>query len=180
VAKKFIAAFALALIALFAVPTAANAAGYVPQSSITVTDSTPAPGVPTTISFAAGAFLGSENVVFTLTGENAVGATLASFKAVVNTKSITKVAAASGSTSLVVTLPLNAVGTYTVTATGATSGNVATAALTVTPAVGSSSALPHTGSDVSGLLFWAAGGILLLVAGLVVVLTVVRRQRAIA
>ena len=53
--KKSFAAIVIAIAAVFAMPVAANAADpYVPDSNITATDSTPAPGQPVTVNFGWG------------------------------------------------------------------------------------------------------------------------------
>lgn len=182
--KKSFAAIALAVLAVIAVPTAANAAGYVPVGNISVSGAV-IPGGAVTVAFTDGSFTPGESVSFTLSGENASGATLAVVKAVVDTSSLVKTASASGAVALDVTLPTNASGTYTTTATGLTSGTVGTASLTVasadaTPAGSGSSAggLASTGYDAPMLAIWAAAGALLLGVALMVALTVVRRQRA--
>ena len=181
-AKKTFAAIALAVLAVFAVPAAANAAGYVPEGNVTVSDSTVEPGQTVTVGFSADSFTPGESVSFTLTGENAAGATLATVKAVVNSTSITKTASATGAVSVAVTLPTNAVGSYTLTGTGLTSGSVGTATLSVVAAdsatVVKAGGLASTGYDAPMLAIWAAAGALLLGIALVTVLTVVRRQRA--
>ncbi|PXA70000.1 sortase [Cryobacterium arcticum] len=184
--KKSLAAIALAVLAIFAVPAAANAAGYVPVGNITVSGAV-TPGSVVTVSFTDGSFTPGEDVSFTLTGENAVGATLATFKSVVNSQSLVKTASDTGAVSLDVKLPTDATGTYTVTATGLTSGTVGTASLTVGSAdagTGSSDSaaggLASTGYNTPMLAIWGAAGALLLGVALVVVLGVVRRQRATA
>ncbi|RJT91031.1 sortase [Cryobacterium melibiosiphilum] len=167
---------ALAILAVFAVPAAANAAGYVPADSITVSGDVVAGGT-VTVAFADGAFTPGEDVSFAVTGSGT--ATLSAFKAA--TVTLVKTASASGAASVNVTLPVDATGTYSVTATGLTSGTVGTAALTVTvldSATGGG--LASTGYDAPVLLIWGAGGALLLGIALVVVLTIVRRQRATA
>lgn len=184
--KKVLAVLALTLAGVFALPMAANAAGYVPSSNVTVSNSNPAPGQTVIVSFKSGSFLPGENVQFTLTGEDAASASLASLRAVINSKSIVKPATSSGAVSVSVTLPTDATGTYTLTATGATSGNVGTVSLTVTPLdtgtgsgpVSSSGGLAHTGSTISLIAIWAAGGVVLLGAAFVAVNVIVRRQRA--
>ncbi|WEO77992.1 sortase [Cryobacterium sp. SO2] len=180
--KKSVAAIALAVLAVFAVPAAANAAGYVPEGNITVTDATPAPGETVTVGFADASFTPGESVSFTLTGENAAGATLATIKAVVNSTSITKTAATDGAVSVAVTLPANATGSYALSGTGLTSGSVGTATLTAVAADAGTAAatggLASTGYDAPMLAIWAAAGALLLGVALMVALTVVRRQRA--
>ena len=184
--KKSLAAAALVVLAVFAVPAAANAAGYVPEGNIFVTGAVTA-GATVTVGFTDGSFTPGEDVSFTLTGENAAGATLASFKSVVNSQSVVKTATASGAVSLDVTLPTDASGTYTVTATGLTSGTVGSASLTVgstDAGTGSSDSaaggLASTGYNTPMLAIWGAAGALLLGVALVVVLGVVRRQRATA
>jgi len=182
-AKKTFAAIALAVLAVFAVPAAANAAGYVPEGNVTVSDSTVEPGQTVSVSFDDASFAAGESVSFTLTGENAAGATLATIKAVVNSTSITKTASAAGAVNVAVTLPTNASGSYTLTGTGLTSANVGTATLTAVAADSAAAAnggLASTGYNAPMLAIWAAAGALLLGIALVVVLTVVRRQRATA
>jgi len=184
--KKALAAAALVVVAIFAVPTAAQAA-YVPDSLITAPGAI-APGGTGTIGFGAGAFTPGESVSFTLTGENASGATLASVVTAVSSTSTSKTASASGATSVSVTLPSNASGSYTLTATGASSGNIASVSLSAGTAGGSGtgtdtgtgtgSGLPNTGAMDPTLGIWAGGGLLALGAAFVIVLTVVRRQKA--
>jgi hypothetical protein len=187
--KKSFAAIALAVLAIIAVPTAANAAGYVPVGNVAVSGAV-VPGGTVEVGFAAGSFTPGESVSFTLTGENAVGATLAAFKSVVNSQSLVKTATDTGAVSLAVGLPSDASGTYTVTGTGLTSGTVGTASLTVASADGAAGngngtgadaangGLASTGYDAPMLAIWAAGGALMLGIALMVALTVVRRQRA--
>jgi hypothetical protein len=185
--KKSLAVAALAVLAVFSVPAAANAAGYVPQGNIIV-EGTPAPGAVVEVIFTDGSFTPGEDVSFTLTGENAVGATLASLRAVVNSQSLVKPATGTGAVSLDVTLPTDATGSYSVTATGLTSGTVGAASITVAAAdggagagngtSGSDSGLASTGYNAPMLAIWAGAGALLLGIALVVVLGIVRRQRA--
>ncbi|PSL38911.1 hypothetical protein CLV49_2541 [Labedella gwakjiensis] len=174
--KKIIAGAGIALVALFAVPTAAQAL-YAPEDSITVTG-TPAPGGTVTVTIDA-AFTPGEDVSFTLTGENASAATLAVFKAAVETKSLTKAADASGSAALDVTLPANASGTYTITGTGLSSGIVGTAAVTVVAGDGSGTddgdGLAVTGGTALTAI-WIAGGALAL--GIVLLLVRTMRRKA--
>ena len=186
--KKSFAAIALAVLAVFAVPAAANAAGYVPDGNIVVSGDIE-PGATVTVAFTAGSFTPGEPVSFTLTGENAAGATLATFKSVVNSQSLVKTATGTGAVALDVTLPTNASGTYTTTATGLTSGTVGTASLTVAAADSATGAgtgtsvgggLASTGYNAPMLAIWGGAGALLLGVALVVVLGVVRRQRATA
>jgi phage tail sheath gpL-like len=172
--KKTLAIAALAFLAVVGTPLAANAAGYVPSSNVTVSGTVTAGGT-VTVSFAAGSFTSGETVSFSVTGSGT--ATISAFRAA--TVTATKVATSSGAVSANVTLPANATGTYTLTATGLTSGNIGTAALTVVPAdPGTAAALPHTGSTLPMLLIWIAGGAVALGLALYLVLGLVRRQRA--
>ena len=170
--KKTFAVIALAALAVLAGPVAANAATpYVPNSNIAVTGSTTAGGT-SVITFASGSFTGnggSENVAFQVSGSGT--ATLSAVHSAV--VSLTK-AATAGGVVINVKLPAGATGTYTVTATGATSGIVGTASITVKAADG----LPFTGASVSPLIIWGTGGVLLLGIALLLVRGIVRRQRA--
>ncbi|MBD8535924.1 hypothetical protein [Plantibacter sp. CFBP 13570] len=175
--KKITAVFALALAGLFVAPVAANAS-YVPNSSTSVSGSV-TPGGTSTVAFGDGAFQPGETVSFTLTGENASGATLAA----VDSKSLEKAASAAGAVNLNVTLPSNATGTYTVTAVGLTSGTPGTATLTVTAAGAGGSGdndndLADTGFGAPAFVVWGAAGAVALGAALIAVLVMVRRQRA--
>jgi hypothetical protein len=178
--KKLIAAVVLAGAALLATPAAANAAGYVPTTSVTVTGSTVAGGT-TVLNFAPGSFVGNETVNISVTGAGAV--TLGALPTTTVTKAYT--ASATGAVAPRITLPAGATGSYTVRAAGATSGNVYSTALTAVPAAGTAAAaagtgtgsLAFTGSTVSMLALWVAGGAVVLGGGLLVVRTSVRRQR---
>ena len=175
--KKILAIAALAIGAILVVPAAANAA-YVANDHVVVSGSS-APGGTAVVTFKDGSFTPGETVSFSVTGEGPI--TLSAVNAAVVTATSTKVASATGSVVLNVTLPANATGSYTVTATGLTSGNVGTATITVRSAdAGAGAKLPFTGANISPLIIWGAGGILLLGVALLVVLAVVRRQRAIA
>lgn len=178
--KKTFAVIALAVLAVFAVPAAANAAGYVPSDKVNVNGSATA-GAALDIIFADGSFGGrgtGEKVSFAVSGRGS--AKLANFKA--ETMTTVKSTDAQGAVSLTVTLPADATGSYTVTGTGLTSGTVGTATLTVAAADAGADAtgdnLADTGFDAPVLLIWSAAGALLLGAALVIVLGIVRRQRA--
>lgn len=175
-ARNVFAMIALAILAVFAAPAAANAAGYVPVGNVVVSGDVVAGGT-VTVAFADTSFTPGEDVSFACTGSGT--ATLSAVKAATTT--LVKTASATGSVSVNVTLPVDATGTYTLTATGLTSGTVGTAALTVSTADSSASGgLASTGFDAPMLLIWSAGGALLLGIALVVVLSMVRRQRATA
>lgn len=180
--KKTIAAVVLAAAAFVAIPTAANAAGYVPASNVSVSGPVVSGGTAT-VGFAAGSFAPNETVTVSVTGAGAV--TLGALP--ITTVSKTYTASSNGAASVSVTLPQGASGTYSLTATGATSGNVATSALTVVPADGAAvpaagagagdGELAFTGSTVSVLAAWVAGGAVVLGGGLLLVRGSVRRQR---
>ncbi|MBF4582930.1 sortase [Curtobacterium sp. VKM Ac-2865] len=179
--KKLIAAVVLAGAALIATPAAANAAGYVPTSNVSVSGSSVAGGT-TVINFGPGSFVGNETVNISVTGAGAV--TLGALPTTTVSKAY--VASASGAVNPRITLPAGASGTYTLTATGATSGNVGTAAVTATPAAGAAAvggagsgtgSLAFTGGTISALALWVGGGAVVLGGGLLVVRGSVRRQR---
>jgi hypothetical protein len=171
--KKALAGASIALALLIATPVAANAV-YVPAENATVSDSTPAPGQAVTVAFANESFTAGESVSFSVTGEGAV--TIAA----ITTASVTKVASAAGAASAVVTPPANATGTYTVTATGLSSGRVGTAALTVVAvsADGTAVTLPFTGGTLPIAAIWIAGGVLVLGVVLLSVVGIRRRSAA--
>ena len=173
--KKAFAVIALAILAIFAVPAAASAAGYVPADNVSVVGTVSAGGT-VAVNFSSGSFTGGEQVSFAVTGSGTV--TLSVFKAA--TVTLVKSATAGGAASVNVTLPVDATGSYTTTATGLSSGTVGTATLTVAAADSGSvgEGLSGTGYDAPVLLIWGAAGSLLLGIALIVVLGVVRRQRA--
>jgi hypothetical protein len=190
--KKALAVLAVAFVALVAAPSAANAA-YVPSNNITVSGNA-TPGGTVTVNFAAGSFAPNETVSASVSGNTPV--TLSAVKAAVVT-SFTKQASATGAVAFNVTLPTNASGTYTLTATGLTSGNVGTAAITVVPGAngagladtGSSTstgasmgnaggaALAETGATLPMLMVWIGGGALVLGVAIVGTVGFVRKQR---
>ena len=158
--EKSLAAAALAALAVFAVPAAANAAGYVPDSNISVSGAVTPDGT-VEVTFTEGSFTPGEEVSFTLTGENADSATLATFKAGVTSQSLVTTATDDGAVALDVTLPKDVSGTFTTTATGLSSGTVGTASLTggaadAGAAAGFDSDLASTGYNTPMLAIWAA------------------------
>ncbi|WP_460776114.1 hypothetical protein [Microbacterium sp. GXF7504] len=164
-----LAAIAVAIVALVAAPAAANAA-YTPSPQGGTTTFTAAPGGSVSVPYTG--FQPGETVRFSLTGENANGATLALVKTAVETKTFDKAASASGAVTVTVTLPSNATGAYTLSAQGLTSG---TSAAAVTINAGQVPAA--TGVDSASLMgVWIGGGVLLL-GGLAVTVFAVRRQR---
>ncbi|WP_295844816.1 LPXTG cell wall anchor domain-containing protein [uncultured Microbacterium sp.] len=164
--KKAGVTAALAGALLFAAPAVAQA--YVPTAPGTQTVTITNNG-PVTFNVAPGA-----TVNFVLVGYNANQAGLATANLPVSSKSITKVADASGNATAVVTLPADARGTYTLSATptGGTAGGSGNNA-------GGSTGLPATGFDANSMLgIWVGGGALVLAGGTIAVATTVRRNRA--
>ena len=180
--KKLIAAVVLAGAALLATPAVANAAGYTPDSSVSVSGNYAAGGTAA-VSFTPGAFQDNETVNVQVTGAGAV--TLGALPTTTVSKSYT--ASSDGSLVVRVTFPAGASGTYNLTATGATSGVVGLASFTVAPADaaaaaasgsnGTNGTLAFTGGTISALALWVGGGAVLLGGGLLVVRGSVRRQR---
>ena len=173
---KLFATLAVAGVLALGSPIAANA--YTPSGPESGT-TTIVPGGSATITFTG--FQPDEDVVFTLTGQNASGATLASVVAAVESISATKTADAEGAATVTVTLPTNAYGTYTLTADGQTSGASASTTLDTGVAApeedDSDNSLSPTGNDVSSLGLWVGGGALVLGGAAIVAATAVRRQR---
>ncbi|MEA5456984.1 hypothetical protein SPF06_19855 [Sinomonas sp. JGH33] len=183
--KKAFAVVAFALLAVVGAPAAANAAGYVPSGNVTVSG-TATPGGTVTVNFAAGSYLPGEQVSVSVNGATSV--TLSVVKAALTT--FTKPASSTGAFSVNVTLPTDATGTYTLTATGLTSGNVGTASITTVPAslantgggaslanTGGGAALANTGATLPMLMIWIGAGALVLGGAIVGTLAFVRRQR---
>lgn len=163
--NRFLTAAASAAVAatlVLAAPVMAQA--YTPSGPDTVTVTITGSGTVPFSGFEPGA-----QVVFTLVGENASGATLAYAKIVRDSASTTKTADSTGAASVAVTLPANASGSYTLSATGARADSTAG---------GGSSTLPSTGGDSDSLLgIWVGGGALVLAGATVAVATTVRRNR---
>jgi hypothetical protein len=168
-----LAAVVITAAAFTAAPIAAFADGYPPASVVSGPATVTAGGTAT---FTFGGFDPNEQVTFTLTGENAAGATLAVVKAAVNSKSITKTASAQGTASVTVTLPANASGTYTLTADSASTDPAST---TFTVAGSGGSGLPATGIDAASMTgVWIGGGALLAAGIAVTSVAVIRRRQA--
>lgn len=169
--KKVLAAVVLAILAIFSVPALANAAGYVPDSAIAVSGDV-VPGGTVTVGFPANSFLAGETVQFALTGEGTP--TLSVVKAATATANGT--ATSTGAASVTVGLPSDASGTYNGSATGLSSGNVATWTLFVSSS-SDATGLPATGYEFPSMLLWSAAGALLIGIALLVVLVMARRRR---
>ena len=176
--KKVLAGAALAIIAVLAVPAAAQAYSITPPPNTSA-------GAGETFSATFTGFSSGEDVSIALTGESASSATLAAVVTAVETKTIVKAADAAGDVTVTVTLPSNASGSYTLTATGLTSGAIGQSTITAVSSSaaggsgsGATGGLPNTGAMDPTLGIWAGGGLLALGAAFVIVLTVVRRQKA--
>jgi hypothetical protein len=166
--RKFIAGAGIALVALFAAPAAAHAV-YAPEEDAIVTGD-PLPGETLSVTFDE-VFTGGdspEQVSGQVSGNGAPQ--IAVFKAA--TASVTKTASADGSVAFNVTLPADASGTYSITATGLESGRVGTAAITVVAEDGSGDGLAVTGGTALTAIWIAAGAL-----GLGIVLLLVRAIR---
>jgi hypothetical protein len=178
-AKKIWAAILLVIAGVLVAPMAANAA-Y--SSGSGVVSGNAVPGGTVSVAWADGTFGANDPVRVTVDGQGTV--TIAAFKAA--TVSAQKTADADGALAVSFTLPSDASGTYNVTATDLSNGNIGTATFTVGSAAGnggsgaagssSGSGLADTGSTISILAFWFAGGIVLLGAAFVAVRVIVRRQ----
>lgn len=136
-----------------------------------------------TVVVAFSGFEPSEDVSVSLTGAFALSATIASASDI-ETQTVMRTADANGSVVVSITLPDNAYGTYTVTATGLESGAAVGETFNIGggPAGGAAAGggagggLAATGSsDLTGL--WVGGGALVLAGGAIVVATAVRRSR---
>lgn len=176
---KMVASLVVAGALAFGAPAAAQAYPAPAPDAPAVSGSL-VPGGTAAVAF--GGFDDGETVEVSLTGESALSATLASIvRTAVETKSATYQAADDGSVVVNVTLPANASGTYTLTATGSTSGLVQTATLSVGAAAGTGASgadgnLAATGgSDMTAL--WVGGGALLLTGGAVLAATTIRRRQ---
>ncbi|KTR93846.1 hypothetical protein NS220_11130 [Microbacterium testaceum] len=175
------AAISLAAAALLA-PTAANA--YVDPSVAVATPSSIAPGQSSTFTTNGAPFTGDEEVLISITGENASGVTLGMVKAIVQTNTTLRAHAKAGALAVPITFPANASGTYALTFTGATSGTVVRSQVTVSSASASPSTPPSTGGlaktgidggATTGL--WIAGGALVVAGAAVGAGAVLRRRQ---
>jgi LPXTG-motif cell wall-anchored protein len=195
--KKSLAAIALAGSIAFvgAVPAMANTiTPYpAPSTSGTVSDGTVAPGE--TFTFSGSGFLAGEAISITVTltsapqaigGGFAGGASMA-VPAKINLplapQTFATTADANGNFAFPVTI--SEAGTYTLTATGLTSGHTVTASVTVAGAAvgssvatsGSAAELADTGAN-SSMLLWSLVGAGALAAGATSVVVVRRRAKA--
>ena len=177
--RKIIAAVALAVLGVFAIPLAASAAPYTPAGSCGLGGS-PVPSGTVVVTCVAGTWQDNEPVQVLVTGNT--GVTVAVFK-LATTSTGTVTASGTGSSVTNIALPADASGTYTVQQTGTISGAVDTETFTVVTAAGttttttSTSGLAATGTTLPLLIIWTASGLVLLGVAIVAVRIVVRRQR---
>jgi hypothetical protein len=169
--RKIIAGAGIALVAVFAAPAAAQAV-YGPDENVVVSGE-PQPGETVEVTFDE-VFEGDEQVSGQVSGNGQP--TIAIFRAA--TDSVVK-SAVDGTVTFDVTLPTDATGTYTVTATGLESNIIAEAAITVVAADSGAGAGDDSGDGlaVTGgtalTAIWIAAGAL----GLGIVLLLVRGLR---
>jgi hypothetical protein len=188
VAKKILAALIVGAAVALATPAAASAVPYTDGGSCSISPTTVRAGGITTLNCKPGTFHPSEMVDYTVSGENGSTANIASYRIANGSAHASKIAAADGGAVLLVTVPRDASGAYTVTGTGATSRAAAAATVTVLPidaAAGAKASSPSsgttiaaTGSVITGYIAWIGGALVL--AGLVVLVIVAgaRRRRA--
>ncbi|TFD66495.1 hypothetical protein [Cryobacterium ruanii] len=169
--KKHLATLTIAVVAVLAVPVAAQAAGYVAADLISVSGDQQAGG-EVSVAFGDGAFENLERVSVAVTGEGAVTFGLVRAATVDVVRSATRV----GALDLTVILPADATGSYTLTATGLSSQSVGTATITVVAADGSAS-LPSAGFAVPVLLPIIIVAMLLLGLALVLIRRRLARQQ---
>lgn len=193
--RKKILAGVLAALTLFAAPTAADAATYVPSGGCIMTPATVDPGDNGTFECSAGTFKAGELVTYTVSGTNGTHASLADFTAATSSAATTtphvargsativKAALEDGGSSVLVHVPANASGTYALTAKSAS--RTVTSSVSVLPADGkaamsnsaSTTGLASTGSDVA-IVFGGVGGIIVLFAAVLFFFGRSRRRRA--
>ncbi|WP_426996762.1 LPXTG cell wall anchor domain-containing protein [Pseudarthrobacter sp. N5] len=184
--KKSIAAIALAGSIALAGAVPAMATTYpAPPANAAVSDGTVGPGESFT--FSGKGFLAGEPLTITVTPGNppaANGASIAGSRSVAGKISVflapqTFNTTADGSGNFAFPMTISEAGTYTLTATGRTSGRTVSTSVTVVGAVsvaGSATGLPNTGADAS-LILWTLVGAGALAAGATSVVVVRRRAK---
>ena len=197
--KKSLAALALAgSIALIGAVPAVAAQYPAPAAIAAVDNASPGPGETFTFRGRAAAFFNNEPITITVTPVGAPSAagtgTAGGPSLAVPTKITlalapqTFAATAAADGSFAIPLSINEAGTYTITATGATSGRTYSATVTVEASAagtggaplsstGGGAALANTGADAS-LVLWSLVGAGALAAGATSVVVVRRRAKA--
>jgi len=175
------AALSLAAAALMA-PTTANA--YVDPTAVVATPSTITPGQSSTFTTRDAPFDNNEEVLISITGNNANSAKLAMVKTAMETNTSLRTRAQTGKLNVAVAFPADASGTYNLTFTGSVSGTVRHAQVVIgstgptpstPPAKGGLATTGVDGGATTGL--WIAGGSLIAAGAAVGVGAVTRRRR---
>jgi hypothetical protein len=173
-AKKLLAALIVGAAIALAAPAAANAVPYTHGGDCSIAPSTVAAGGTSTMTCASGTFKPSEGVQYVVSGKDAGKATVVS----------DPTANSLGGSQLQITVPSDATGAYTVTATGSASQAASAVTVTVLPAdvpastsSTASTGLASTGSTIGWYVAWIGGA--LVVLGLIVLsLIAAARRRA--
>ena len=193
--NKSLAAIALAgsIAMLGAVPAMATNTYPAPPSQGTVSDGTVAPGE--TFTFSGSGFIAGESITITVTLTGAPQASSGGFGGGVSMAVPTKInlplapqtfsTTADANGNFAFPMSISEAGTYTLTATGQTSGKTVTSTVKVSGAAvgtsladtGNGTALANTGAD-SSLLLWSLVGGGALAAGITSVVVVRRRANA--
>jgi hypothetical protein len=186
VAKKILAALIVGAAVALTTPAAASAEPYTEGGSCSISPTTVRAGGIATLNCRPGTFRPSETVEYTVSGQNGSTASLASYRMANTSAHASKAAASDGAAVLLVTVPSDASGAYTVTGTGVTSRTAAAATVTVLPvdapaasakasSPSSETTIAATGSVVTGYIAWIGGALVL--AGVTVLVVVGARRR---
>ncbi len=179
-AKQVFAAVALAALAVFVTPATAVAADETSLDKNISVSGDASPGSILTVSVSEGSFDPGETVAFASTGSGSSTESAAND----GTVSRTKTATAAGAARIDVAVPPDATGTYTVTGTGVTSGSTGTVSIDIPGTDLASTVIAggpaSTAENVPMLLAWGGAGVFIFATALVIVMNIVRRQRATA
>lgn len=165
--KKF---FAIAALAVFAVPAAAaSAVDYVPGGDVNVTvTGEPTPGATVTVTAEPGSFPDDSSAGITISGTPKARAGAV--------KAPTGAVNATGSVSFTVVLPATAAGSQTATITGAQTGRAGSAVISLIVRDSTTTRLASAGYDAPTTLIWGGGAALLLGLALATAGAVKRRR----
>jgi hypothetical protein len=183
--KKILAAVAVTAALLLAAPAAANAVDYTDGAQCKFDVSVVKAGGTATLLCIPGTWSPGEAIDWTVTGQDGAGFKLVSFRAATSSLHYTKHANADGSDVLLMTLPANASGQYSVVGVGQRSGHECPTTLTVLPAdqastvvdPGSTGGLAATGSVVATWAAWAGGSLIVLGLVALAVVAWIRRLK---
>ncbi len=181
--KKLAVALAIAAGLALAVPAAANADEYTQGTPCASDVSVLQAGGTATITCFSGTWAPGEAVDWVGTGEDGAGIHMVSLKTATSSVHFLKHANADGGDLLKVTLPADAVGTYTIVGTGETTSHVCAITLTVLPVDRAAvydpgQGLADTGAVIATWAAWAGGGLVLLGLIALAIVTWARRVRA--